>query len=57
MGTSFYVLMGILGGVAAINLFAARAQKESRVRTFGIWFNGAALALIIIAIVIALVAR
>lgn len=55
MGASFYIFMGILCGVCAINMFAANAQKKSKARTFGIWFNGVALALIIIAIVIALV--
>lgn len=56
MSTSFYVLMGILGCLTAFNLFAARGQKESKARQFGIWLNCAALALIILAIVISLVA-
>ena len=57
MSTSFYVLMVILGGVSAINLFTANAQKKSMGRTFGVWLNGIALALIIIAIVTALVLK
>lgn len=57
MNTSFYILMGILGGISAINMFTSNAQKKSKARTFGIWFNGIALALIIIAIIIALVIK
>lgn len=49
--------MGILGGISAINMFTSNAQKKSKARTFGIWFNGIALALIIIAIIIALVIK
>lgn len=46
--------MGILGGISAMNIFMANAQKKSKARTFGIWVNGLALVLIIIALTIAL---
>lgn len=54
MGTSFNLFMGIIGGISAINLFNAKAQKKSKARTFGIWFNVLAFAFIIVAIIIAL---
>lgn len=57
MSKSFYILMSILAVISAINLFSSNAQKKSKARIFGIWFNGIALALIIIAIVIALVTK
>lgn len=55
MGTSFYIIMGIFGGISALNLCNAIAQKKSKARTFGIWLNGLALALIIIALLIAFI--
>lgn len=57
MGNSFYILMGILGVLSAINLLFANAQKKSKARTFGIWFNILALVLIVIAVIIALVIK
>mgnify|MGYP006872108863 FL=1 len=46
--------MSIAGIISAINMFTAIAQKKSKARTFGIWFNGSAFVLIIIALIIAL---
>ena len=57
METSFYVIMGIVSGISALNMFTAIAQKKSKARTFGIWFNGLALVLIIIALIIALIIK
>lgn len=54
MSTSFYVLMGILGVISAVNLFTAKAQKKSKARSFGIWCNCFALVMIVTAIIIAL---
>lgn len=55
MGTSFYVLVAVFGALSALNLFGAIAQKKSKFRTFGIWFNGLALLLIITALIISLI--
>lgn len=49
--------MGIVSGISALNMFTAIAQKKSKARTFGIWFNGLALVLIIIALIIALIIK
>lgn len=54
MSTSFYIVMGILGSLSAVNLYTVIAQPKSKARTFGILLTGVALALIIIAIIIAL---
>lgn len=53
MGTAFYILMGILGVLCLINFFSAKAQKKSKVRTFGMWVNGVPLLMILLAIIIA----
>lgn len=38
-----------------MNILISYNQKPSKVRTFGVWFNGIALALIAIALIIDLV--
>lgn len=55
MGTSFKILMAILGVLSAINMLIAYNQKASKARTFGVWFNGIALFFIAIALIINLV--
>lgn len=55
MGTSFKILMTILGVLAAMNMLISYNQKPSKVRTFGVWFNAFALCLIAIALIIDLV--
>ncbi len=57
METSFYVIMAIFGGVSVMNMCTAIAQKKSKARTFSLWLNGLALALIIIALIIALIIK
>lgn len=57
MSTSFYIWMGVLAVISAINMLSAKAQKKSKARTFGIWFNGLALAMIVIATAIALIIK
>lgn len=54
MGAAFYIIMGVLGGLCAINLYTVGKQEKSRIRTFSLWLNGLALVLIVAAIVIAL---
>ncbi len=55
MGPSFKILMAILGILAAMNMLIAYNNKPSKVRTFGVWFNGIALGLIAIALIIDLI--
>ena len=55
MGTSFKILMGVLGIIAACNMLISYNQKRSKARSFGIWFNAVALALIVIALIIDLI--
>ncbi len=55
MGTSFKILMTILGVLAAMNMLISYNQKPSKVRTFGVWFNAFALCLIAIALIIDLI--
>lgn len=55
MGSSFYILMSILGCISVINICAAKGQKSTKVRTFGLWFNGIGLFLIVLAVVIAII--
>lgn len=55
MGTSFKILMAILGVLSAMNMIISYNQKPSKVRTFGVWFNGIALAFIAVALIIDLV--
>lgn len=55
MGPSFKIFMGIMGVLSAINMLTAYNQKPSKVRTFGVWFNGIALCLIAIALIIDLI--
>lgn len=57
METSFYVIMALFGGVSVMNMCTAIAQKNSKARTFSLWLNGLALALIIIALIIALIIK
>jgi len=52
MAVSFYVLMGILGGLSALNLLIANAQKRSKARTLVMWINGLTLAMVAIAVII-----
>lgn len=47
--------MGVLGILAASNMLVSYNQKPSKVRTFGVWFNGVALTLIAIALIIDLI--
>lgn len=57
MGTSFYVLMGIIACLSLVNLLNAKRQKQSKARTFGMWFNGLAFVLIAVALIIAIFMR
>ena len=52
MNTSFYILACALAGLATVNLFRAKAEKRSKVRTFGLWFNGFAIGFLAIAVII-----
>lgn len=47
------VLIIIIGGLCAINVLISNAQKRSKARTFGLWFNGVALVAIAVALIIA----
>lgn len=55
MNISFFSLMGIIGGLSAINLLIVNAQKKSKARTLGLWFNGLLLGLVATAVIVAVV--
>lgn len=57
METSFYIMMGILGVLSALNLFITKNQKKSKARTVGMWANGFALVMIVIAVAIAQITK
>lgn len=55
MNTQSYILMGLLGCIAAVNMLRTKAQKPSKNRTFGLWFNGIALGLMAIAFILSFI--
>ena len=57
MDISFYVLMSVLACLSLINLLNARRSQQSRARTFGMWFNGLAISLIVVALIIAILIK